>query len=48
VAWIVALLFLVAFLSGGGEVAQLERGEAQAGPPLGGVDKGAEHQLERQ
>jgi hypothetical protein len=35
------VIFLVEFLSDGGELAQLELGEAQSAPALGGADEGA-------
>ena len=40
------MIFLVEFLSDGGELAQLEVGEAQAAPSLGGADERAEHEFQ--
>ena len=39
-------VFLVEFLSYGSELAQLELGEAQAAPALGGADERTEHEYQ--
>lgn len=39
-------VFLVEFLSYGSELAQLELGEAQAAPALGGADERTEHEFQ--
>ena len=40
------MIFVVEFFSDGGDLSELELGEAQAAPSFGGSDEGAEHELE--
>ena len=41
-----SLVFIVKFFSDGGDLAELELGEAEAAPSFGGSDERAEHKLE--